>query len=179
MSHSRKLALTILFVVATLMFPNDISGASLSLGGDPPPPPPLDFAFGQTIELRGTLFNDTDVTLTDENLFFGFVSDSPFLTANDVLINSDFMLENGQSVFGPLFTLTLGGGETARPAFPFHDYSFTIEVFYTGNGIRSNSLTFIASNGTLNSPVPEPATMLLLGTGIAGLALRTYRRRQG
>ncbi len=179
MSHSRKLALTILFVVATLMFPNDVSGSKLDLGGDPPPPPPLSFDFGQTIEIRGTLFNDTDVTLTDENLFLDFISNSPSFTANDVLINSDFILEDGQEAVGPLFTLTLGEGVAARSAFASDEYAFTIEVFYTGNGIRSNSLTFIARNGTLNSPIPEPATMLLLGTGIAGVALKTYRRRRG
>ncbi|MDQ3252864.1 MAG: PEP-CTERM sorting domain-containing protein [Acidobacteriota bacterium] len=179
MSHSRKLALTILFVVATLMFPNDANGASLDLGGDPPPPPPLSFEFGDTILLNGTLFNDTDATLTNQNLFFGFISDSPFLTANDVLINSNFILQDGQQARGPLFTLTLGGSELAMSEITPGDFVFTIEVFYTGNGIRSNSLTFIARNGTLNSPIPEPATMLLLGTGIAGVALKTYRRRRG
>ena len=178
MSHSRKLALTILFVVAALVFPNNANGARLDLGGDAPPPPPLRFEFGDSLVLNGTLFNDTDDTLTDQNLFFDFISDSPFLTANDVLINSNFILADDQGVLGPLFTLTLGGSEVAMSAITPGDYVFTIEVFYTGNGIRSNSLTFIARNGTLTSTIPEPTTMLLLGTGIAGVALRTYRRRK-
>jgi hypothetical protein len=36
---------------------------------------------------------------------------------------------------------------------------------------------FFGSNGRGSTPIPEPATMILLGTGLAGIATRVRRRR--
>lgn len=51
----------------------------------------------------------------------------------------------------------------------------------TGTGIAGNKMTFLfapySHDAEANTPIPEPGTLLLLGSGLAGLAAAGWRRR--
>lgn len=70
---------------------------------------------------------------------------------------------------------------------PDHQRVFSTDV--SGSGIATLTFTYFNFTPTLNgyflssirydfTPIPEPATMILLGTGLAGIAARGYKRRQ-
>jgi len=80
----------------------------------------------------------------------------------------------GRAAEGPLFGLTtpdLRG--FAISAFTFRVNQFQVEPFAGGQALwLRGTLSAIGENGASPSATPEPASLLLLGTGLAGLAAR-------
>jgi hypothetical protein len=92
-------------------------------------------------------------------------------------------------------TLPIPDGDRVRLTSPFvltggiaafQNATSTVPLFQadvTGSGIASLVLQrdplgvyqFQAFGYTIQDPVPEPATLLLFGSGVAGLAIRRYR----
>ncbi len=100
--------------------------------------------------------------------------------------NIDKLLSPGGSGVALLgFTPAKFGGTVPLPPFQSVTLSFTNASFINPNGqpvpvgqilIQTASGTF--SGGGTGAAVPEPATMLLLGSGLAALGIRALRRKQ-
>jgi len=74
----------------------------------------------------------------------------------------------------------IDGSDTSQP---FPSDPFEAEFFFSGGHIASDFVAF-TSNGTIIDqsrgglqPVPEPSTIFLFGTGIAGLFAHTLRKK--
>lgn len=72
-------------------------------------------------------------------------------------------------------TLNFGGGTVAPGATAF--FNFTLNVLDQGPCVPTGSLLPDGYTFTLReTPTPEPTTILLLGTGLAGVAIKTRKR---
>jgi len=83
--------------------------------------------------------------------------------------------------FGDIFTIDASGRISELPMYTF---SSTPLVYVPGTGWSGTPLStgtqvqYVAFHAA-SSEVPEPGTMVLLGTGLAGLAIKTRKRLKG
>jgi hypothetical protein len=145
-------------VTLTLTNPNQVGtvGSVLTFMGS------LTNVAPPTATIVGDNFSGLPVTLT--------LDDTPFVV--------NFLGQSiaGGSTLGPLamFTVTIEAGAT--PGI----YNGVFSVLFdsnNGTGQETNFQTFsITVQGA--SPVPEPMTLLLLGSGLAGIASMKYAKRR-
>lgn len=136
--------------------------------------PVQQFTRGATLTFAGTITNNgaPAVNLDRIQIIVANATPSDF-TINDApfFANFPFTLQAFQSASGTLFTITASQSVGTRP------FSVTVSIFELVAATNQFRLLAVA-NALIAQPIPEPATIALLATGLLGIAAKRRRRSE-
>ena len=132
-----------------------------------------DFNGGGELTITGTVWDGSDVVAQDYLVFNGYFQ-SAYVTAsgNIFFIAMAIFTDNKNADLLTFFGVPWAIGQSLGG-------SLNLQFTGTGSGGGAIATTSIVSGDVANSiPIPTPSTLLLLGSGLAGLVGLRYRRRK-
>jgi hypothetical protein len=165
---AKRVACVVAFLALTILAPRIASAEPITFSSNFTS---LTTLAGGTVTFAGIITNTTGGTLNATDLFLNFSGFNPsVLTITQVLGTPNFVLPNNTfSATVNLFTVMVA------PNAPPGIYSFDVSLQDINNNL-SNSITFSVIVGP-TAAVPEPATLLMLTTGLTGAWLARRKRR--
>jgi len=128
---------------------------------------------GTDVVFTGTITNNSGVDLNATDLFFNFFGYDPtaLTPSQDLGVATEFLIPNGNtSVSVDLFNVLLG----AVP--PGSSFPIQVQLEDINLDLSGTQLVTVSVPGGV-PPVPEPTTLLSLGTGIVGMFAQRWRRK--
>jgi hypothetical protein len=165
MTRKRILSLSMFVVAIFLLMPSLALADTLTLSLSNPVQsanPGSTVTFDATVSAPST--NAAPIFLNSDS----YTIDSPLTLDDTGFFSFPLSLDPGDSYTGALFTITLPSG--LAPG----DYTGSFGIL---GGADGSALDTLATTGFQVSATPEPATMLLLATGLGLLAFVMYRKK--
>mgnify|MGYP005843330999 CR=1 FL=1 len=134
-------------------------------------------ASDDTDENTSSLFT-VDATASDETDFYNLVTATDQRLGHPNAINDAYLTESYTGISGDFISENTDGTQLTYDFSYLYDDPNSLQKIILGDTYMIAYAPYCANDVIGTDPIPEPATMLLFGAGLAGLAGVARRRKQ-